>query len=204
MSKIKPNNLEKALAEVQAFAKNYGIPAEISNKVPQEIKETDKGCNIVILLKINHNSGTKKNECYINVQALNERQLKKLVNKKVQSISYDKAILLHKGEEGAVIVEKKEAGAPAPIKAEVLENQLAEVTGQLSEKDARIAELEAMLKEKEAGAPATEEKVPFDYKTAKKEELIAFCLQNGLELKGEEKVDELRTMVSKFIELTQE
>lgn len=200
MSKINPNNLEKALAEVNAFAENYGITAEIVNKVPQEIKETDRGCNFVILLKINHNSGTKKNEYYMNVQALNERQLKKLMDKKVQSISYDKAILLHKAEEVTNVV--KETQAPAQTNG--IEDKLAEATKQLSEKDARIAELEAKLKEKETAGAGTDTKTAFDYKTAKKDELIAFCLEKGLELKGEEKVDELRTMVEKFIELTKE
>lgn len=201
MSKMKPNNLKQALAEVEKFVESYGLEKDFSKKVPQEINETDKGCNIVILIKLNYNGATKKNEGYMTVQPLHKKQLEKLADKKVQSISYDKAIVLHEAE--AV-----ETVKPAPVTQEpagnanqdnVLKEQLSEATQAIADKDAEIAELKKQLEKQNAGAEKE-----FNYKTAVKDDLIAYCLENGLELKGDEKVDDLRGIIEKYLELTQD
>lgn len=169
MSKVKPNNLEKALAEAEAFNE------EVVKFIPTEIKESDKGLYHVALIKLTHKEHLKKYEVSVNVQPLNDRQMSKLAQKKVQSIDYDKAIIVHMPEaveEINVVKAKKEEDSDV-LDIEAIKQKA---------KDEARAELEAELKAKEeANSP---KKV--NVKNFNKEKLIEFALENSIEIEGAE------------------
>lgn len=110
MSKVKANNYSKALKEFKAID---DVTDSLVESFPSEIPESDKGHYNVVLVTRRHNEQTRKYKVEFTIQQYDQRGFEKL-EKGVQVLGYDKAIVLHTPEAGA----KPAQNTAAAVKSE--------------------------------------------------------------------------------------
>ena len=188
MKKLKSNRYEKAVNEIKNLDEN------LSSKIVEEIKESDKDHFHVATIKISDRPGQVKNDVSVVTQKLNQIQFDKL-QKNFQFLGFNKLILSH---DPRLNVEKEFKIVP-PVKTQ-------------DEIDAEIeAEVEARVKARLEAQEGKEEKDPVKTqdensnvygKTSK--EMKAFAETNEIDIVGLIKKEEIEGAIVAWIEAQKE
>jgi hypothetical protein len=202
MKTLKANNLSQAAKELKA------IDEALVEKLNENIKEADKKHYHVILIKITERPGQVKNNVSFIIQKYTPRSFDK-VKKQVAFLGFAAAIVLH---DPSLLKEEDKTIVSTFEKTKTVE----QVTKELEAKHKKEKEdLIKQLNDAKSGNVKTEggdgngsdddTKVlkgdpNFDVAKAVKDDLIAFAGENEIDLKDAKLVDDIRKVVSDWLE----